>query len=178
MPMPSLPEPIAAPPMLFGEIASSALLPWAWALERLIAAHDYWVVAVLPDGRPISRPLWAVWLHDGLWFTTGSRMIRGLRTNPQVSVNLEDGREVVILEGRAEPVGTLADLNRFVLAYNAKYEHSARIDADGTVADADGPIGPAYRVRPRVVFGWQTGMRDPTRWTFADAQSGPTVGPV
>jgi hypothetical protein len=28
--------------------------------------------------------------------------------------------------------------------------------------------GPAYRVRPRVVFGWDTDMRAPTRWSFPD----------
>lgn len=53
-------------------------------------------------------------------------------------------------------------------AYNAKYDHTAAIDGD-EIADADGPIGPAYRVGPRVVFGWQADMRDPTRWTFPDA---------
>jgi hypothetical protein len=33
----------------------------------------------------------------------------------------------------------------------------------------NGNVGPAYRVTPRVVFGWQSDMRDPTRWTFPDA---------
>ncbi|MGE3913443.1 MAG: pyridoxamine 5'-phosphate oxidase family protein [Chloroflexota bacterium] len=160
-----LPVPVAAAPVLFGETATSALLPWAWAVERLTAARNYWVVAVRPDGRPHSRPLWCVWLEDGLWFTTGSQAVRSLRANPQVSVNLEDGSEVLILEGVAEEVTVSTDLERFVAAYNAKYSHTARVDGEN-IADAEGPIGPAFRVRPRVVYGWQAEMHDPTRWTF------------
>lgn len=166
-----LPKPHAAPPILFGERATSALLPWSWAAERLAGARNYWVATVRPDGRPHCRPLWAVWLEDGLWFTTGSRQAVGaLHSNPNVNVNLEDGSEALILEGIAEQMGAAADLERFVAAYNAKYDHTAVVDG-GEIADAEGPIGPAYRVTPRVVFGWQTGMRDPTRWTFSAAAS-------
>ena len=164
--MDRLPEPKAAPPSLFGEAATSALLPWSWAVERLTRARNYWVAVVRSDGRPHSRPLWAVWLEDGLWFTTGSpQLVRGLRSNPSVSVNLEGGDEAVILEGTAEAVTERGDLERFVAVYNGKYDHTAVVNA-GEIADASGPIEPAYRVRPRVVFGWQSDMRDPTRWTF------------
>ena len=161
-----LPEPQAAPPILFGERATSALLPWSWAVERLADARNYWVAVVRADGRPHSRPYWAIWQDDGLWFTTGSRQaVRALRSNPNVSVTLEDGSEALILEGVAEQVTTVADLQRFVAAYNAKYDHTAVVAAD-EIADADGPIGPAYRVTPRLVFGWQSDMRGSTRWTF------------
>jgi hypothetical protein len=163
--MSALPEPRAAAPTIFGERAKSALLPWSWAVQRLTDDRNYWVAAVRADGRPICRPLWAVWLEDGLWFTTGSQMIRSLGTRAPVSVNLEDGSEVLILEGDAEQLTAPDDLQRFVAAYNAKYDHTAVVDGDA-IANADGPIGPAYRVRPRIVFGWQTEMRDPTRWTF------------
>ena len=167
-----LPGPVASAPVLFGETATSALLPWEWAAERLAAARNYWVVTVRPDGRPHSRPLWCVWLADGLWFTTGSQAVRSLRGNPQVSVNLEDGSAALILEGVAEAITAPADLERFVEAYNAKYSYTACV-SDGEIADAEGLIGPAYRVRPRVVFGWQVDMRDPTRWTFPAAEVAP-----
>jgi hypothetical protein len=160
-----LPEPQVSAPTLFGETAKSGLLPWTWAAAKLTYAHNYWVVTVRPDGRPHARPLWCLWLADGLWFTTGSQAVRSLRANPQVSVNLEDGTEVLILEGAAEAVSVVADLDRFVEAYNRKYNHTAKV-ADGAIADADGPIGPAYRVRPRAVYGWRADMADPTRWTF------------
>lgn len=163
--MPPLPEPEARPPILFGETAVSALLPWAWAAQRLTDARNYWVACVRSDGRPLCRPFWAVWLTDGLWFTTGSQMVRGLAANPAVSVNLEDGNEVLILEGVADRVQTPDDLARFVAAYNAKYTHTAVVSGD-EIADAEGPIGPGYRIVPVTVFGWQAGLRDPTRWSF------------
>jgi hypothetical protein len=167
-----LPEPQASAPILFGERAASALLPWSWAAARLADAHNYWVVTARPDGRPHARPLWCVWLADGLWFTTGSQAVRSLRSNPQVSVNLEDGSESLILEGIAEQMGDPSELARFVAAYNAKYDHTAR-PANGEIADKDGPIGPAYRVRPRVVYGWRADMADPTRWTFPPLGAAP-----
>lgn len=160
-----LPEPQTSAPMLFGEAAKTELLPWSWAAGKLTDAHNYWVVTVRPNGRPHARPLWCVWLADGLWFTTGSQAVKALRANTEVSINLEDGNEVLILEGTAEQASAPADLDRFVAAYNAKYGHTAR-PADGEIADADGPIGPAYRVRPRAVYGWRAHMGDPTRWTF------------
>jgi hypothetical protein len=154
-----LPEPHASAPTLFGETATSALLPWSWAAARLADAHNYWVVTVRPDGRPHARPLWC------------SQAVRSLNTNPQVSVNLEDGSESLIVEGVAQKVSAPSDLARFVAAYNAKYNHTARPEY-GQIADKDGPIGPAYRVRPRVVYGWRADMGDPTRWTF------PATGPI
>jgi hypothetical protein len=164
--MPPLPEPLAAPPILFGEPSSpAALLPWAWAVERLASARNYWVATVRPDGRPHCRPLWAVWLEDGLWFCTGSLAIKNLVQNREVSVNLEGGDESLILEGVAEKVSALDDLQRFVAAYNPKYDWSAR-PVDGEITDVNGNVGPAYRVRPRVVFGWRSDMRDTTRWSF------------
>src|SRR5688572_23312454 len=171
--MSRLPEPWATPPILFGERRTSALLPWSWSAERLTGARNYWVAVVRADGRPHCRPLWAVWLDDGLWFTTGSpQLVRGLRSNPNVSVNLEDGSEVLILEGAAEQVTEPADLERFVAAYNTKYDHTAVVAGD-EIADAEGPIGPAYLVRPRVVFGWQSDMRDPTRWIIPPEGAAP-----
>ena len=170
--MDQLPEPQASPPILFGERATSTLLPWTWALERLAGARNYWVATVRANWRPHCRPLWAVWLADRLWFYTGSLAI--MAVTPEVSVNLEGGDETVILEGVAEKVTTLDDLQRFVEAYNPKYGWTA-FPENGEISDATGNVGPAFRVSPRVVFGWQTDMRDPTRWTVPVAGSSGTA---
>jgi hypothetical protein len=157
---------------VFGETAKSELLPWSWAADKLAEAHNFWLVTVRPDGRPHARPHWCIWLADGLWFTTGSQAVKSLRVNSQVSINLENGSEVLILEGTAEQVSTTADLERFVETYNTKYGHTARL-AGGEIADADGPIGPAMRVRPRTVYGWRADMKDATRWRFLDPEARP-----
>jgi len=65
------------------------------------------------------------------------------------------------------PAAGAADVVRMAEPYNAKYGWTLRPDGDaGLVADANEPIGPALRVEPEVVFGWEATMRNPTRWRF------------
>ena len=81
----------------------AGLLPWSWAEERLRAAPRYWVVTVSPDGAPHAMPVWAVWLDDALWFSTGgrSRKARNLRAEPRCVVHTDDP---LVVNGVAEVV--------------------------------------------------------------------------
>ena len=80
----------------------AGLLPWSWAEERLRGAWRYWVVTVSPDGEPHAMPVWAVWLDDALWFSTGgrSRKARNLRREPRCVVHT-DGEDPVVVNGTA-----------------------------------------------------------------------------
>jgi hypothetical protein len=60
-----------------------------------------------------------------------------------------------------------SDRCRGIWAYNRKYDWDATATDDPVTVSA-GAAGPAYRVRPRVVFGWDADMRAPTRWSFPD----------
>lgn len=165
--MEPLPDPVAEAPVMFGmPVPPGELLPWSWAVERLIAARTYWIATTRPDGRPHTRPVWGVWLADGLWFSTGSVARHNLPANPEITVHLDDGDRPVIVEGTAEAVAGVDELAAFVAAYNPKYGWDVRATDEG-VADGSGAAGPAYRVRPRRVFGWDSDMRAPTRWRFA-----------
>jgi hypothetical protein len=53
-----------------------------------------------------------------------------------------------------------------VAADNPKYGWDAAA-TDDQVTHSARAAGPAYRGRPRVVFGWDADMRAPTRWSFA-----------
>jgi len=86
----------AAPPVLFGAPAPPGeLLPWSWAEQRLLAAqllnrhHP-------PRRSSACRPMRGVWLPDGFWFSTGSLTRHNLAANPQISMHLERGDQVVI----------------------------------------------------------------------------------
>jgi hypothetical protein len=81
---------------------------------------------------------------------------------------LESGDQVVILEGVAAAVTGAGRLQAFLDAYNPKHDWDAAATDEG-VTDSAGAAGPAYRVRPRVVFGWDVDMRAPTRWSFTDS---------
>src|SRR6266545_2158700 len=167
--MDALATPTTAPPVMFGAPAPPGdLLPWSWAEQRLVGARTYWIATTRTDGRPHCRPVWGVWLPDGFWFSTGSRARHNLVANPQITVHLDSGAEVVIVEGVARRVSGADRLQAFLAAYNAKYNWDASAAADG-VADSSGAAGPAYRVRPQVVFGWDTELRTATRWSFADS---------
>jgi hypothetical protein len=154
-------------PRMFGQAGLvPVLLPWSWAEHRLAAARHYWIATTRPDGRPHSRPVWGVWRDGALFFSTGSLAVRNLADNPRITVHLESGSEVVILEGRATSVGGPETLRRAVTEYNEKYGW----DAD----PAD--IVSWYVMRPDVAFGWvsdETGLDQgaafhgtTTRWRF------------
>lgn len=103
---------------------------------------------MLPDGRPHSRPVWGVWIDELFYFDTGSRIGSNLLARPDVTVHLESGDHVVIIEGWAERVADPATQARFLESYNPKYN-----------SQLAAPPGVLFAVHPRVAFGW---LSDPT----------------
>ncbi len=142
------------------------LLDWSWAVERLVAAKNYWFGTTRPDGRPHAMPAWAVWLDGALYFdgSPETRRMRNLARNPAIVVHLERGEDVVIVEGVAEvvrrPDPALAA--RVVDAFAAKYlaSHGYKPDPAGWER------GGLYAVRPHVVLAWGQFPDSATRWRF------------
>jgi nitroimidazol reductase NimA-like FMN-containing flavoprotein (pyridoxamine 5'-phosphate oxidase superfamily) len=134
----------------------AGLLPWSWAEQRLRDAWRYWVVTVSDDGAPHAMPVWAVWLDDALWFSTGgrSRKARNLRAEPRCVVHTE-GPDVVVVHGTAE---LHADASAMLDAYRVKYPE----------LPPDPRANPIVRVRPAVVIGLDERefTTSPTRWRF------------
>jgi hypothetical protein len=138
-------EPKADRPRMYGGHLEPVRLPWGWAAERLTAARNYWIATTRPSGRPHSRPVWGVWWEDAFYFSTGSLAAENLRENAEITVHLESGGEVVIVEGVARPVADIALVEVVIAAYNEKYRWEV---------DPHDMPGPLYAVRPRVAFGW------------------------
>jgi general stress protein 26 len=138
------------------------LLDWNYVSEQMSSARNYWIGTTRPDGRPHIMPVWGVWVDGTFYFGTGqsSRKAQNLTANPALTVHLESGDEVVILEGIAEAVTDMAQLKPVDDAYFAKYKMRA-LGMPGSVI---------YALRPRVVFAWRE--RDfptsATRWQFVD----------
>src|SRR5262245_16794335 len=101
--------------------APEGMLDWAWAVERLTASRNYWIVTADEDGRPRSIPVWGLWLDAAVVFGTNerSRKARNLDRDPRVVVHLESGDEVVMLEGAVE---TLELTERMSDEFHAKYD--------------------------------------------------------
>ena len=128
-------------------------------------SRNYWICTVRPDGRPHSIPVWGFWLDGTLYFGTGrsTRKARNLASNSALSIHLESGDDVVILEGNAVEVD-LADkptLKKLDAASRAKYKMPLVLDSDSTI----------YAVRPRIVLAWTESdfPNNATRWQFQNA---------
>jgi len=146
----------------------TGLLAWDAVLARLGQARNYWLATASSAGLPHSMPVWGVWLEGEFLFSTSprTRKARNLIENPHATVHLESGADVVVVEGRATPLTDPERIDRFLEAYNPKY------DWNFTPQDvAEG----LFAVVPRKAFAWSgdegelfTGTG--TRWTFAESE--------
>ena len=144
------------------------LLPWSHVEQRLTAAKNYWLCSVNPgpaQGSPHAVPKWAVWVDGKLYFdgSPETRHARNIAQNPQVSVHLESGDDVVILNGVARAVGKPgAELGEQVAsAYRAKYGEM------GYAPQADQwDNGGLYEITPRNVLAWTSFTEDPTKFVL------------
>jgi Pyridoxamine 5'-phosphate oxidase len=169
----SIPTPTTAPqpnwvsvglphvPELYGIKPRKQYLPWSHAEERLERSRNYWICTARPDGRPHSIPVWGFWIDSALFFGTArsSRKARNLVHNSAVSVHLESGDDVVILEGTATEISDPATLKKIDGASQTKYKMPLTTLPGETVL---------YCVRPRVALAWteKDFPKTATRWEF------------
>jgi hypothetical protein len=105
--------------------------------------------------------VWGIWVDGALCFGGhGVRWEKNLAANPQVSVHLESGDEVVILEGSVTRVTDMND------PFVKKAEQAAKKKY------GMGGSGPFWALRPRGAFGWtlKSQFKDATRWAFDAAR--------
>lgn len=150
------------PAMYIGK-KRKGFLPWSHAEERLLRSRSYWICTTRPDGRPHSIPVWGMWVDGALYFGTAreARKARNIAHNPAVSVHLESGDDVVIMEGKAVE----ADLNDKDLRAKLDKECQRKYNMPLMIM----PETVCYRVRPRVVLAWteKDFPNNSTRWEFA-----------
>lgn len=147
-------------PPLYGLRPRKNYLLWSHAEERLKRSRNYWICTTRPDGRPHSMPVWGFWTAGALYFGTGraTRKGKNLAHNNAVSIHLESGDDVVILEGNALEVSDKPTLAKLDNAYRAKYKMPLFVAPESVV----------YRVSPRVAWAWteKDYPNDATRWEF------------
>ncbi len=120
------------------------MLGWEHASSQLEQARNYWLCTTTGDGRAHARPVWAVWIAGRICFSTDVESLKGrhIARDPRVTVHLESGDDVVIVDGIAEPVPSdvapaLAE------AYREKYEWDVTVGESGW-----------YAVRPVRAYAW------------------------
>jgi hypothetical protein len=141
------------------------LLPWSHVERKLTEAKNYWLSTVRTNGHPHSIPKWGVWVDGKLYFDGSpvTRHARNIARNPHVSVHLESGEDVVIVEGVAKahpkPTSELGiELSR---AYAAKYADSGYAPKPDQWDN-----GGLYVVTPNTVLAWTKFTEDPTKFSL------------
>jgi hypothetical protein len=145
--------------------APEGLLPWEWVTERLSNSRNYWVCTTGADCRPHAMPVWGVWLGDGVYFSTdrSSRKGRNLSVDARISLHLESGDEVVIIESAAREVTDLDVLDEMAEQYELKYPGTGL-----KPEDLNSATNITYVVRPGTVLAWMEKdfLNTATRWRF------------
>lgn len=134
---------------------------WDKVVGKLESSRNYWICTTRPDGRPHSAPVWGVWVADKLVFGTdpNSQKWRNLRQNPAISVHLESGDDVVILEGVIEEVRDERVMQLADDAYEGKYDMRVLSETGGA---------PLLGLQPDIAHTWlETDfLNTAARWDF------------
>ena len=132
------------------------LVEWSWIVERFQTELNFWICTSGPGGKPHVRPTWGVCVDDVICFGGGpkTRWSRNLAANPQISVHLESGSEVVIAEGVVDRLADAEDPRLVAIddAYEVKYKMR------------HGP--PIWLLAPTKVIAWRDFPKDMTRFSF------------
>jgi hypothetical protein len=142
------------------------LLAWSDVEARWVDAAVYWLATSGPGGVPRVRPLDGLFV-DGRLYVGGSpetRWVRDLVDNPRVSVHLDGGMDVAILDGEAE---VLEHGVGDELAERLAVESRRKYPQYGMTADSYRGPGPIV-ITPRTGFAWRSFPKDVTRFRFAD----------
>jgi hypothetical protein len=136
---------------------------WEYVEQRLRESRNYWLCSVRPNGRPHVVPRWGVYM-DGRFYYDGSpetRHARNLVENPHVSLHLESGSEVVIMEGASQPAGKPEPefAVRLAEAYRAKYANEG-YSPEPTQWDEGG----LFVFTPRQCIAWTVFFENPTKF--------------
>ena len=136
--------------------SKKGLLGWDQVEERLAESMHYWFATISPGGKPHVNAIWGVWVDRRLYSGGGPdvRWARNLRANPRIAVHLEDGKEVVIVEGHARRTSTEDDEE--VTAVKAAYKEKYGFDHPA----------PFWRITPTLAFAWTDFGKDATRFKF------------
>lgn len=152
-------------PTMYGLKPRKQYLPFSHAEERLAKSRNYWICTARQDGRPHSIPVWGFWIDGALYFGTAraSRKARNLANNAAVSIHLESGDDVVILEGSALEVDPTDKplLKKVNSASRAKYDMPLMVTPETVL----------FSVRPNRVLAWteKEFPKNATRWMFGAA---------
>jgi hypothetical protein len=141
-------------------------LTWDWVSAQLTEAKHYLICSVRPDGRPHVVPRWCVYV-DGKIYYDGSPETRhaiNIRSNPNVTVHLENGWEAVILEGTSK----MAEKPSPELGKKLSQSYKKYKEYGYTPVLSLRDEGGLFVFTPRQCIAWSKFNENPTKFIFED----------
>ena len=159
---------IARPKLPKGYVDSPvAYVDWSWVVEQMTNAENYWLSSVRPDGRPHVVPRWGAFM-DSRFYYDGSpetRHARNISENPHVTLHLESGSQVVIMEGASKP----ADKPDPEFAQRLAKEISRKYASQGYSPEPkQWDEGGLYVFTPTQCLAWTSFFENPTKFVFEE----------
>jgi len=143
----------------------ASFVDWKWVAAQLTEAKNYWLCSVRPDGRPHVVPRWGVFIEDKFYYdgSPETRHAQNIMGNAHVSLHLESGTQVVIMEGTSGPADKPSPefAKRLAEEISRKYANQG-YSPEPTQWDEGG----LYVFTPRQCITWTTFYENPTKFEF------------
>lgn len=143
----------------------ASYVDWEWVEGQLTEAVNYWLCSVRPDGRPHVVPRWGAFLDNRFYYdgSPETRHARNIEHNPYVSLHLESGTQVIILEGTSRPAEKPGEefAKRLAKAIGGKYAGQGY-----TPEPTQWDDGGLYVFTPRQCIAWTVFYENPTKFIF------------
>ena len=140
---------------------------WEWVVEQMTVSENYWLSSVRPNGHPHVVPRWGVYIDNKFWYdgSPETRHAKNIMENPNVSLHLESGDQVVMMEGVSKPAEkpTPEFANQLAEAIGNKYGDQG-YKPEPTQWDEGG----LYVFTPRQCIAWTSFYEDPTKFIFEE----------
>jgi len=145
----------------------ASYVTWDWVVEQLTQSENYWLASVRPEGRPHVVPRWGAFIENKLYYdgSPETRHSRNIVTNPHVSLHLENGYKVVIMEGNSVP----AEKPPLEFAKQLSETMTHKYAAQGYSPKPDQwDEGGLYVFTPSQCLAWTSFYENPTKFVFEE----------
>lgn len=145
----------------------ASYVDWEWVAEQMTVSENYWLSSTRPDGRPHVVPRWGAFIDNKLFYDGSPETLhsRNIMKNHHVSLHLEDGYKVVIMEGTSKPAGKPSPefAKQLSVAITKKYADQG-YSPEPTQWDEGG----LYVFTPRQCLAWTSFYENPTKFVFEE----------
>jgi hypothetical protein len=143
----------------------ASYVDWEWVAEQMTVSKNYWLSSVRPNGKPHVVPRWGVFIDNKFYYdgSPETRHAQNIMKNPHVSLHLESGNQVVMMEG----ISKTAEKPTPEFAIQLAETISSKYSDDGYSPKPDQwDEGGLYVFTPRQCIAWTVFYENPTKFVF------------